>query len=122
MLALGCAAVHAGPDQSVDAIERASGAGDYATALQLSAEHLGRTRGANAARIGALQARLDVLIDAGEWSRQGAALREAIAQVPDAGVRAALDLCFTAGEAVNASNFTALFDVSQNGLAQGYRL
>ena len=88
-LVAGFGPAQAGPSvaDSIDAIERASGAGDFANSLKLSADLLERTRDADAGRVAALQARIDAVVDAGEWAKQNGALRELVGRLPDASAR-----------------------------------
>jgi tetratricopeptide (TPR) repeat protein len=104
----------------VEAIERASGAGDFDVSMRLSGELLEHTRDGDFARVMALLARADVLIDAGEWTKQSAALHEAIARLPDANVREALEICFSANDAVNSSSYPALLEAARKGLERNY--
>lgn len=106
---------------NVEAIERASGAGDFEVSLRLSGELLERTRDGDAARLMALQARADALVDAGEWTRQSAALHEAIGRLPDVNLRQALDISFSANDAVNSSSYSALLETAHKGLERNFR-
>lgn len=115
-----CAPAQASAGSPIDAIERAAGVGDYETALRLSADQVRRTRGGGPARIAALQARIDALVDAGEWTRQSASLHEQIAALPDASLRDALDLCFAANDAVIGTNYPVLAETAQKGLERNY--
>lgn len=115
------AAAYAGGEPvtpAVDAIERASGAGDSAVALRLSDELLERTPAADPGRVAALQARLDAVVDSGEWPVHGAALRAAIETLPDASLREALLASFAAADAANAGNAAALLEVAQKNLGR----
>jgi CHAT domain-containing protein len=105
---------------SVEAIERASGVGDFDVSLRLSGELLEHTRDGDAARVKALQARADALVDAGEWTRQSAALHEVIGRLPDASVREALEICFSANDAVNSSSYAALLETARKGLERNF--
>jgi CHAT domain-containing protein/tetratricopeptide (TPR) repeat protein len=106
---------------SVEAIERASGAGDFDVSLRLSGELLEHTRDGDAVRIMALQARADALVDAGEWTKQSAALHAAIGRLPDPSVREALEICFSANDAVNSSSYPALLEAAHKGLERNFR-
>jgi len=103
------------PDAAIDTIERASGAGDYPKALRLSAELLARDE-AGGSRIGALLARMDVLVDAGEWASRSAELHAAIAALPDADARAAMEASFAANDASVTNNIPMLFETARKGL------
>src|SRR6185503_5311785 len=89
---------------AVDKIELASGAGDFAAALRLSADLLQQTPAADPARVAALQARLDAIVDSSEWSAQSAPLRAAIETLPDASLREAMLASFAAADAAIAAN------------------
>jgi len=101
---------------AADAAEHASGAGDFDSALHLSADLIANSSNTQAARVLVLQVRSDVLVDSGEWSRQSAALHEAIAALADTQAHARLELCFAAADAVNASRYPALLDIARSGL------
>jgi len=105
-------------DARVDEIERTNGAGDFPTALRLSADLLARTGERDAARGDALLARMDVLIDSGQWSALSGALPTAIAAIPGTAMRDALQACFAADEAINAANQKALIDIAETQLAR----
>lgn len=114
-IALAHAAGLAAPP-AVDKIELASGAGDFATALRLSAELLEQTPAGDPARVAALQARIDAVVDSGEWTAQSPALRGDIEALPDATLRDAMLASFAAAEAANAANATAMLEVAQKNL------
>ncbi|HSC12184.1 MAG TPA: CHAT domain-containing tetratricopeptide repeat protein [Rhodanobacteraceae bacterium] len=101
---------------AVDKIELASGAGDFAAALRLSADLLQQTPAADPARVAALQARLDAIVDSSEWSAQSAPLRAAIETLPDASLREAMLASFAAAEAAIAANANAMLEVAQKSL------
>jgi len=109
------------PLSSVDKIELASGTGDFAEALRLSAALLEHTAPGDPARVAALQARLDAVIDSSEWSTQSAELRAAIETLPDATLREALLASFAAADAANAGNAAALLEIAQKSLEKNLR-
>ena len=102
----------------IDKIELASGAGDVAAALRLSAELLEHTAPGDPGRVAALQARIDAVVDSGEWTAQSAALRAAIETLPDAAQREALLASFAAAEAANAGNAAAMLEIAQRSLEE----
>ena len=122
-LVAGFGPAQAGPSvaDSIDAIERASGAGDFANSLKLSADLLERTRDADAGRVAALQARIDAVVDAGEWAKQNGALRELVGRLPDASAREALTIVLDAGDAAGAANHALLLETAQKGLEKKLR-
>jgi len=114
------AVAHAAAGQSalspIDSIELASGRGDFVTALRLSADLLEHTAAGDPARTGALQARIDVVVDSSEWTAHSAALRAAIETLPDASPREALLAEFAIADAANAGNAAAMLEVAQRSL------
>ena len=113
------ALTHAGGQpalSSIDKIELASGTGDFAAALRLSADLLEHTAPSDPARVAALQARLDAVVDSGEWTAQSAALRAAIETVPHVALREALLASFAAAEAANGGDAAALLEIAQKSL------
>jgi len=115
LLLAGLAPAYAGraPEPpTVDAIERASGAGDAALALQLSSELLAHPGAASSARVAAIEARMDAIFDAGEWAKHSDAVREAIAALPDPQVRAALEISFAANAVSGPGTQVALLDAA----------
>jgi tetratricopeptide (TPR) repeat protein len=99
-----------------DKIELAIGAGDFAVALRLSADLLERTATGDPARPAALQARIDAVVESGEWAANSAALRVAIDSLPDAAQRAVLLGTHAAADAANAGNGALLLEVAQKNL------
>ncbi|HEX3124604.1 MAG TPA: hypothetical protein VHQ21_15015, partial [Rhodanobacteraceae bacterium] len=100
----------------IDRIELASGRGDFVTALRLSADLLEHTPAGDPARLGALQGRIDVVVDSSEWTAQSTALRAAIDALPDASAREALLAEFAVADAANAGNAATMLEVAQRSL------
>ncbi len=115
------AAVHPAT-ASVDDIERASGAGDFEKSLRLSADLLAHTEDADANRIAALQARLDAIVDADEWSEQSATLHDAIDRLPDPALRDAMQIAFAVSAASEASDYSRQLELAGQGLAKNLQL
>jgi CHAT domain-containing protein/tetratricopeptide (TPR) repeat protein len=107
---------------SVDDIERASGAGDFEKSLRLSADLLAHTADADPYRIAALQARLDVIVDADEWANQSAALHQAIDRLPEKTLREAMQISFATSEAADASNYSRQLELARKGLEKNLRV